>query len=115
MLSIDVGAGGLTERWELQRKLPKSRTAAGGVSFTWVTERKVWCKIIGGSSGIPFEAGAREPQITHTVIARLEGGDIGPTKRFLKGTRVLMIAGTVEIVDEADDLIRFGVTEGVAT
>lgn len=115
-MSINVGAGDLTERAELQSKTSKTRTAAGGVTFSWVTERRVWCKITGLSPGLRLEAGAREAQITHEIIARLEGGDINPKKRLLvNGTRTFMISGIVENVDEADDLVRFGVIEGVAT
>ena len=114
-MSVNVGAGDLTERAELQSKT-QTRTDAGGVSVTWVTERKVWCKITGVAQSIPFEAGAREPQITHEIIARLEGGDITPKKRLLvNGTRTFMISGIVDNVDEADDLVRFGAVEGVGT
>ena len=115
-MSVNVGAGGLTERAELQSKKTQTRTDAGGLTFSWVTERKVWCKITGLSPGLRLEAGAREPQITHEIIARLEGGDINPQKRLLvNGTRTFMISGIVENVDEADNLVRFGATEGVAT
>ncbi len=114
-LSVNVGAGDLTERAELQSK-SQSRTTAGGVSVIWETERRVWCKITGLSPALRFEAGAREPQITHEIIARLEKGDITPKKRLLvNGTRTFMISGIVDNVDEADDLVRFGATEGVAT
>ena len=115
MSSLNVGAGDLTERAELQSKL-RTVTAAGGESITWVIDRRVWCKITGLSPTLRLEAGAREPQITHEIIARLEGGDITPEKRLLvNGTRTVMISGIPENVDEADDLVRFGATEGVAT
>lgn len=110
-----IGAGQLTERAELQSKT-QTRTSSGGVSIVWVTDRRVWCKITGLSPSLRMEAGAREPQITHEIIARLEGGDISPQKRLLvNGTRVFMISGPVDNVDEADDIVRFGAIEGVAT
>ena len=109
-----IGAGELSERWELQGKT-RVRTASGGIDVTWLTERKVWCKIESAGSSIRQEADAREPQSTHKVTARLEGGDITPEKRLLKGTRTLMIAGNVLNVDEADCIVQFNAIEGVAT
>jgi len=113
-LSIDVGAGELDQRWTLQIQ-NRARTSTGGVSLTWTDSRKVWCKISPSSGSQSQEHGAREPQITHEIIARLEGGDIGPEKRLRKGIRVMMIVGRPAIIDEARDLIKFNAIEGVGT
>lgn len=111
---MSIGAGQLSERWTLQTQ-NRARTATGGVSVAWSDVRKVWCNITPLGQSQKLEAGAREPQITHQIIARLEGGDIGPTMRLKKGIRVMMISGNVAIEDEADDTIRFSAIEGVAT
>lgn len=114
MTSFSVGAGDLDQRWELQSK-GRTRTSGGGVSVVWSKVRDVWCKITPLGLSMNEEARAREPKLTHEVIARLEGGDITSETRLVKGSRVLMIAGIPKILNEADNLIQFSAIEGVAT
>jgi SPP1 family predicted phage head-tail adaptor len=98
---------------ELQRKIA-TRTAAGGTNVSWLTERDVFCSVKGLSADMKLEAGAREPQITHEIIARQEN-DIDATKRLLVGTRTFMIDGIPEDIDERHRFVRIMAVEGVAT
>lgn len=109
----DVGAGELRTCAELQIKA-EARTTAGGTTPGWVRERDVWCRIKGLSPKLKIEAGAREPQITHEIVARQED-DIDATKRLLVGARTFMIAGIPEDVGERGRYVRFLAVEGVAT
>ncbi len=117
----DVGAGELNTCAELQRKVAKTRTPAGGETFVWERERDVFCRIKGLSMSMKLEAGAREPQITHEIVARQEN-DIDATKRLvvpvngsIVGGRAFMIDGIPDDVGERGKYVRLMVIEGVAT
>lgn len=70
---IYVGAGPLRTLAELQRKV-ETRTAGGGTEVSWVKERDIWCRVKGLSGRMKLEAMSREPQITHEITVRREGG-----------------------------------------
>ena len=57
---------------------------------------------------------AREPQLTHEIVARQED-DIDATKRLVVGARTFMIDGIPEDVDERGRYVRLMAVEGVAT
>ena len=109
----DIGAGDLNTCLELQRKV-ETRTAAGGTEVTWERVRDVFCKVKGLSLSMKLAAGAREPQITHEIIARQED-DIDATKRLVKGARTFMIDGIPDDLDERGRFVRMMAVEGVAT
>lgn len=110
---MTVGAGELNTCAELQRKV-ETRTAAGGRPVTWERVRDVFCKIKGLSPRLKLEAMAREPQITHEIIARQED-DIDATNRLVVEGRAFMIAGIPEDMDERGAFVRMLAVEGVAT
>ena len=109
----DIGAGELRTCAELQRKVRK-RTAAGGETVKWERVRDVFCRIKGLSPSLKLEAMAREPKLTHEIIARQED-DIDATKRLLVGARTFMIDGIPDDVEERGQFVRFMAVEGVAT
>ena len=109
----DVGAGELRTCAELQQK-GETRTTAGGTNPGWVRERDVYCRIKGLSQKMKLEARAREPNITHEIVARQED-DIDATKRLVVGTRVFKIEGIPDDVDERGRFVKFLAVEGVAT
>lgn len=110
---MTIGAGELNVCAELQKKV-ETRTAAGGRNPGWVRERDVWVGIRGLSPRLQLEARAREPQITHEIVARQED-DIDATKRLVVGNRVFMIDGIPGEIDERGAFIRMMAVEGVAT
>ena len=109
----DVGAGELRTCLELQRKV-RTRTAAAGEIVTWERVRDVFCKVKGLSPSLKLEARAREPQLTHEIVARQED-DIDATKRLVIGSRAFMIDGIPDDVDERGRYVRLMAVEGVAT
>lgn len=109
----DLGAGELRTCAELQRKV-ETRTTAGGTAVTWVRVRDVFCRIKGLSPSLKVEAMAREPQLTHEIVARQED-DIDATKRLVVGTRAFLIDGIPDDVDERGRYVRLMAVEGVAT
>lgn len=109
----DIGAGELRTCAELQRKV-ETRTAAGGTQVTWERVRDVFCRVKGLSLNMKLAAGAREPQITHEIIARQED-DIDATKRLVVDGRAFMIDGIPDDVEERGAFVRLMVVEGVAT
>ena len=117
----DVGAGELRTCAELQRKVAKTRTPAGGETFTWERERDVMCRIQGLSMKMKLAAGAREPELTHEIVARQEN-DIDATNRLVipvngsvVGGRAFMIDGIPDDVEERGRYVRLMAVEGVAT
>ncbi len=109
----DIGAGDLRTCFELQRKI-ETRTAAGGTVITWERVRDVFCRVKGLSPSLKLEAMAREPQITHEIVARQED-DIDANKRLVIGARTFMIDGIPDDVDERGRYVRLMAVEGVAT
>lgn len=110
---MTFGSGELNICAELQQKA-ETRTDAGGRNPGWVFERDVWVKIRPLSPRLKLEAMAREPQITHEIVARQED-DIDATKRLVVGTRTFMIEGIPADVDERGAFIQMMAVEGVAT
>ena len=109
----EIGAGDLNTCLELQRKVT-TRTAAAGSDVEWERERDVFCRLRGLSGKMAIEARAREPKLTHEIIARQED-DIDPTKRLVLGKRAFMIDGIPEDIGERGAFVRFLAVEGVAT
>ena len=109
----DVGAGELRTCAELQRKV-RTRTPAGGETVKWERVRDVFCRVKGLSPSLKLEAMAREPQITHEIVARQED-DITAKNRLVVGTRTFMIDGIPDDVEERGQFVRLMAVEGVAT
>lgn len=107
-----IGAGSLRHLAEVQRQA-QTVTAAGGTSVVWQKERDIWCFIRPLSTRLALEARAREPRITHEIIARQQD-DVDATKRIVFEGRTFRIEGVRDALEEGEFIVLLAV-EGVAT
>ena len=98
-------AGRLRKRAMIQKPVAAAADALNEKTFTWTDEEKIWVGILPQSGREFYRAQQVNTQITHLVSARYRTG-LDATKRLvLEGSRVLDIAGVVNVDERGRELI----------
>ena len=104
-------AGTLNKRAMMQKPVPGTPDGLNEPTFTWTDEHKIWVGILPQSSREFYRAQQVNAGVTHLVSARYRTG-LDATKRLvLAGSRVLDIAGVVDVDERHEELLLTCVEE----
>jgi len=89
----------------IQRPVAGEPDELNEATFTWTDEQKIWVGILPQSSREFYRAKQVNAEVTHLVSARYRKG-LDATKRLvLGGSRVLDIAGVVDVDERHEELL----------
>lgn len=103
-MSVKMRIGDMKTRARVQ-KPTETRDAEGGVTRTWATFRKVWCKVIGKGGDEFLHESQMNTKTVHKVFTRWTNGITTGHRLVIRdkqtGTdRVLNISSVVDINEE---------------